>query len=143
MSRKGLHLLRRNETDFEYLPPDGVKTDLNDDGEHTGEFYQKHADPVPYRGNISMPSGTISQNFFGTDTRYTHVLMMDDPEADISELGTIRWKGDLYEIRAVKPSLKALSIALRKKTANRGEPYEDEPVTGATGATGETGGEPE
>ena len=119
--RKGLHNLRRNETDFEYLPPDGVETDLNEDGEHTGEFYQKHGDPVPYRGNISMPSGSISQTFFGTDTRYTHVLVMDDPDADISELGMIRWKGQLYEIKAVRPSLNSLSAALQKKTANNAE----------------------
>lgn len=121
MSRKGMHLLRRNLTDFEYLPPDGETSDLNDDGEHTGEFYQKSGTPVPKKGNISEPSGSISQNFFGTDTRYTHVLVMDDPDAGISELGMIRWKGDLYEIRAVRPSLNALSVALRKKTANHVE----------------------
>ena len=142
MSRKGMPLLKRNSTTFEYLPPDGVESDLNEDGEHTGEFYPKHADPVEYRGSISLPSGAISQNLFGTDTRDTHVLVMRDPETEISELGMIRWKGDLYEIRAVRPSLDTLSVALRKKTANNGEPYEEEPVTGATGATGETGGEP-
>lgn len=120
--RKGMHTLRRNETEFEYLPPDGETSDLNDDGEHTGEFYPIPADPVPMRGNISMPSGTTSQNFFGTDTRYTHVLVMDDPDADISELGMIHWKGSLYEIRAVRPSINTLSIALRKKTANLCEP---------------------
>jgi len=117
--------LKRNETVFEYLPPDGETTDLNEDGEHTGEFYQQHGKPVTIRGNISMPSGFTSQDFFGTDTRYTHVLVMDNPKADISELGMIRWKGDLYEIRAVRPSLNVLSAALRKKTANNAPP-EDE-----------------
>lgn len=119
--RKGLHNLRRNETDFEYLPPDGEGTDLNEDGEHTGEFDPQHSEPVPCRGNISMPNGFISQNFFGTDTRYTHVLVMDDPDADISELGMIRWKGDLYAIKAVRPSLNSLSAALQKKTVNNAE----------------------
>lgn len=118
--------LKRNETKFEYLPPDGETTDLNEAGEHTGEFYQKHGDPVKMKGNISMPGGTISQNFFGTDTRYTHVLVMDDPEAEISELGMIRWKDNLYEITAVRPSLNALSVALRKKTANNATPEDDE-----------------
>ena len=118
--------LKRNMTEFEYLPPDGETTDLNEDGEHTGEFYQKHSDPVPMKGNISMPSGNVSQDFFGTDTRYTHVLLLDDPDADISELGMIRWKGNLYEIRAVRPSLNALSVALRKKTADNAEPEEGE-----------------
>lgn len=116
--RKGMHLLRRNTTVFEYLPPAGETSDLNDNGEHTGEFYQVHKDPVEYRGTISTPGGYISQNFFGTDTRYTHVLMMDDPDVDITELGMIRWKGKLYEIRAVRPSINSVSIALREKTMN-------------------------
>ena len=116
--RKGMHLLRRNTTLFEYLPPDGETSDLNDNGEHTGDFYPVHKDPVIYRGNISTPSGYISQNFFGTDMRYTHVLMMDDPDVDITELGIIRWKGKLYEIRAVRPSINSVSIALREKTMN-------------------------
>lgn len=124
--RKGMHTLRRNETEFEYLPPDGLTSDLNDAGEHTGEFYPVSGDPVPYRGNISTPSGYTSNNFFGTDTRYTHVLVMDDPEADISELGMIRWKGNLYEIRAVRPSINTLSVALRRITENHGEPPEEE-----------------
>lgn len=116
--RKGMHLLKRNETKFEYLPPDGETSDLNDDGEHTGEFYSKHGDPIPMRGSISVPGKNVSQHFFGTDTRYTHVLMMDDPDAEISELGLIRWKGDLYEITAVRPSINSLAVALRKKTEN-------------------------
>ena len=117
--------LKRYETEFEYLPPDGETTDLNEDGEHTGDYYQQHGTPVTMKGNISTPSGYTSQDFFGTDTRYTHVLVMDDPEAEISELGMIRWKGSLYEIRAVRPSLNALSVALRKKTVNNAPP-EDE-----------------
>mgnify|MGYP006908815203 CR=1 FL=1 len=118
--------LRRNKTEFEYLPPDGETSDVNDAVEHTGEFYPVHSEPVTMKGNISMPSGNISQDFFGTDTRYTHVLLLEDPDADISELGMIRWKGNLYEIRAVRPSLNALSVALRKKTADNAEPEEGE-----------------
>ena len=106
---------------FRSLPPDGETSDLNENGEHTGEFYQVHSEPIAYSGSISTPSGMISQNFFGTDTRYTHVLVMDDPDVDISELGMIRWKGNLYEIRAVRPSINTLSVALRKKTANNSE----------------------
>jgi hypothetical protein len=117
--------LKRNETDFEYIPPDGETSDLNENGEHTGEFYQKHGTPVSMRGNISMPSGSISQQFFGTDTRYTHVLLLDNPNADISELGMVRWKGSLYAITAVRPSLNAMSVALRKKTDDHAEAEDD------------------
>lgn len=116
-----MRLLRRNTTEFEYLPYNGVTSDLDKNGDHTGEFYPAYGDPVPYRGNISMPSGSISRDFFGTDIRYTHVLVMDNPYTDISEHGVIRWKGDLYEIRAVRPSLNALSVALRKKTKDQAE----------------------
>ena len=118
--------LRRNKTDFEYLPPDGLTSDLNEDGEHTGEFYPVSGDPVEYRGNISMPSGNAKQDLFGTDIRYTHVLIMDVPDLDISEMGMIRWKGELYDIQAVRPSLNTLNVALRKKTADNAEPEEGE-----------------
>lgn len=119
--RKGMHTLKLNETRFEYLPPTGEESDLNPDGEHTGEFYPTYGEPIPYRGNISMPSGNATQDFFGTDTRFTHVLVMDDPDADISELGMIVWKGAKYEIRAVRPSQNSLSVALRRKTENHAE----------------------
>lgn len=142
MSRKGMHVLKRNETEFEYLPPDGVTSDLNEQGEHTGEMYPVHGEPVTYRGNITMPNGYVSQNLFGTDERYTHVLIMDDPEADIDKLGMIRWKGKLYEIRAVRPSINTLNIALREKTVNN---VKQEPTgeTGVTGSTGQADGESE
>ena len=138
--RKGMHNLRRNTTVFEYLPPGGVTSDLNDNGEHTGEFYQVHKDPVEYRGTITMPGGYVSTEFFGTDERYTHVLILDDPEADIDKLGMIRWKGKMYEIRAVRPSINTLNIALREKTMNNVEP-DPTGETGVTGSTGQADGE--
>ena len=46
---------------------------------------------------------------------------MDHPDEDIKETGRIRWKGELYDIRAVRPSLNALSVALRKQTTNNAE----------------------
>lgn len=126
--------LRRNMTDFEYIPADGVLTDLNDDGEHTGEFHPSYGSPIPYRGNISSPSGHTVQQFYGEEIRYTHTLVMDDPNADIRENGIIRWKDELYDITAVRPSLNVLNVALRKQTVNHATPDEmpqgepDEPV---------------
>lgn len=113
-----MRLLRRNLTDFEYLEYTGQETDLNEDGEHTGEFHPEYDTeyPVKYRGNISTPSGHTEQMFYGVTTPYTHVLVMDDPNADIRETGLIRWKGNLYTITAVRPSLNALSVALRRQT---------------------------
>lgn len=130
--------LRRNTEPFEYLPWSGGESDLNTYGQHTGNYYPLYSTPVSYRGSFSIPSGNANQTLFGLDIRYTHVLVMDDPKADIAETGLVRREnGKTYEIRAVRPSLNALSIALRERTANHGEPYPV--ITGVTGETGETG----
>ena len=122
-----MRLLRRNTTKFEYLPYTGLETDLNEDGEHTGDFRPELGEPKEYRGNISTPSGQTMQQFYGADVRYTHTLVMDKPDAEIDEYGVVRWKGDLYDIMAVRPSLNVLSIALRKQTGNHTQPYEPDP----------------
>jgi len=122
-----MRLLRRNTTTFEYLPYTGLETDLNEDGEHTGDFRPELGDPVEYRGNISAPNGQTQQQFYGADIRYTHTLVMDRTDVAIDEYGCIRWKGELYDIAAVRPSINFLSIALRKQTGNHGEPYEPDP----------------
>lgn len=121
-----MKLLRRNLTEFEYLPNTGLESDLNEDEEHTGEFYPVYGEPVSYKGNISSPSGYTNQAFYGMDIRYTHVLVMDNPDLDIRETGLIRWKGELYDIRAVKPSLNVLSVALRKQTMHHPDGDDDE-----------------
>lgn len=116
-----MRLLRRNTTEFEYLPYLGVEEILDDDGDHTGEYQGQYGDPVPYRGNISTPSGWVNQTFYGEDIQYTHTLVMDDPKADINERGLISWKGELYDILSVKPSINALSVALKKQTVDHAE----------------------
>ena len=118
-----MRLLRRNTTKFEYFPWDGTETDVNTDGEHTGEFHPVYGDPIVYRGNISTPSGQTQQTFYGQDIRYTHTLVMDSPDADIDENGIIRWKQHTYSIVAVRQSLNSFSAALRRRTENNGEPY--------------------
>ena len=139
-----MRLLIRNMTTFEYFPYDGVGTDLNSDGEHTGEFHPSYGDPETYRGNISTPSGQTTHTFYGEDIRYTHTLVMDK-DVGIQEQGIIRWKGNLYEVTAVRPSINSVSIALRRMTADMGIPYipENTGDTGETGETGETGGDGE
>lgn len=133
--------LRRNMTEFEYLPYLGTETDLNDDGEHTGEFRPEYDSAITYRGNISTPSGQTNQTFYGEDIRYTHTLVMDDPNCGIKENGLIYWKGNRYDIMAVRPSLNAISIALRRQTddSTASEPGVDE--GGVNG--GETPEEPD
>ena len=128
-----MRLLKRNTTPFEYLPNSGVDSDLNSDGEHTGEYHTVFGTAVSYRGNISAPSGQTNWTFYGLEGRYTHTLVMDNPKADIKEGGAVRWNGHLYDVIAVRPSLNVLSVALRRQTEN------NVPVTGVTGATGETG----
>lgn len=124
-----MQVLLRNTTKFEYLPYTGTESDLNDDGEHTGEFYPDHGEAVEYRGVISSPNGETNQTFYGEDIRYTHVIVMCKPKADIQEHGMIRWKGELYDILAVHRSLNNIRIALKKQTVDHAlDPVEpDEP----------------
>lgn len=115
-----MKLLRRNTTEFEYLAYTGLETDVNADGEHTGDFRPELASPVICRGNISAPGGNAVQTFYGVDARYTHVLVMDRPDFPMDVTGRIRWRGNEYEILAVRPSLNVLNAALRKVTDNHG-----------------------
>lgn len=111
-----MRLLERNLTEFTYTPYLG-KTEKLVDGKHTGKFELSYGDEVSCVGNISVPSGQYTQQLFGIETRYTHVLLLDDPEADIHEDGLIQWKGNTYEVRAVRPSLNVLAVALQKRNA--------------------------
>lgn len=113
--------LRRNMREFEYLGYTGLESDLDDNGLHTGIFKPQYDDPVTYRGNISTPSGGVSQAFDGLETRYTHILIMDDPDVGINEYGKIRYKGKLYTVTAVRPSLNTVSIALLEDTIDHGD----------------------
>ena len=111
-----MRILRRNSTTFRYKAYEG-QSEVLKDGKHTGKYEVQYADPVEYRGNISLPNGAATDNLFGLNTPYTHVLIMDNPKADIKETGLIEWQGILYEITAVRPSLNVLSAALKKRTA--------------------------
>ena len=114
-------LLRRNLTQFEYSAYIGVQEILSGQ-RHTGRYEVRYADPVLYEGNISVPSGNASAQWFGIGTNYTHVLLMADLNADITEEGRITWQEDEYAIIAVRPSLNVLAIALRKLTKNHADP---------------------
>lgn len=115
-----MRLLRRNTSVFSYRAFAGEQEVLKD-GRHTGNTKPLYSEPVQYRGNISAPSGFATDNLFGVNTKYTHVLLMENPNADIKEDGLIDWNGSSYEIKAVRPSINVLAIALKKKTANHAE----------------------
>lgn len=115
-------LLRRNLTSFEYYAYTGVDSDIDEEtGMHTGIPEPIYASPVTYKGNISAPSGSAIQAFDGIDVRYTHILLLDDVNADISETGYIVWKGSKYDVTAVRPSMNVLAVALRRRTENHGD----------------------
>ena len=138
-----MRLLRRNTTEFEYRAYQG-ETETIENGMHTGNYTPTYAAAVKYRGNISAPSGFVTDNLFGINTRYTHVLLMDKPDADISEDGLIDWNGSTYEIRAVRPSINVLAVALRKRTENHQTvaetPTQSEEGTGETPVQDESAG---
>lgn len=111
-----MKLLKRNLTEFEYMAYLG-KTEVTVDDKHTGRWTVQYGDPVVYHGMIDVPTGYVQNQLFGINTDYSHVLLLDDPDADIKEAGRIRWKNALYEIKAVRQSLNVLSVALKKLTA--------------------------
>lgn len=119
-----MRLLRRNTTRFMYRALTGEAETLQD-GMHTGNYEPTYGDPVQYRGNISAPSGFATDNLFGVNTQYTHVLVMDNPNANIAEDGLIEWNGAEYEVKAVRPSLNVLAVALKKRTVNHAEAITD------------------
>lgn len=114
---KQMRLLRRNTTVFQYRAYAG-KQETIINGRHTGNGKPIYADPVTYRGNISSPTGFATDKLFGIDIQYSHVLLLDNPNADISEDGLILWNGAEYEIKAVRPSLNVLAVALKKRPVN-------------------------
>lgn len=119
-----MRLLRRNTTKFQYRAYLGEQEILKD-GRHTGNYEVAYAEPVEYRGNISAPSGFATDNLFGVNTQYTHVLLLDKPDADISEDGLIDWRDVVYEVKAVRPSLNVLAVALKKRTVNNAADKEE------------------
>ena len=125
-----MRLQQRNCRKMEYLPFLG-ETDVDPDtGMHTGEPVMQYGDPVELKGNISVPSRRTDATFYGEDVRYTHELLLPLKRKglQIEEYGLIRFQDDLYDIRAVRPSLNFVSIALQKQTVNHGEapePYGD------------------
>ena len=112
-----MRLLRRDTVEFVYKPL-SAEVETQTDERHTGNYEPTYGYSVTYRGNISIPTGFASDNLFGQNIQYSHVLLMDNTKADIQEDGIIEWRGEVYEIRAVRPSHNFLSIALKKKTAN-------------------------
>ena len=115
-----MRLLKRNTACFLYRAYLGDEEILKD-GLHTGQDTAVYAHPVPFRGTISVLCGYVSAQLFGTKKNYTHVLLMDDVRAPISEHGLILWKGAEYEILAVRPSLNVLAVGLRKRTEDHAE----------------------
>lgn len=116
-----MKLLKRNLTSFDYRACLGQQEVIVEEERgnervqrHTGRYAVKYADPVAMEGSIATARGFVANEWYGIDTRYTHVLVMDNPNADIKEDGLIDWRGDTYEVRAVRPSLNVLSVALRK-----------------------------
>lgn len=108
-------MLRRQRTSFEYMPF-LRKTEILDNGKHTGRHTAKYGGRVTYTGNVAMPTGYVQATWFGIDKDYSHILIMDDPQAPIKEEGIIEWQGDTYVIQAVRPSINFLSIAMRRIT---------------------------
>lgn len=111
-----MKLLRRHLSQFEYRAYLG-KQEILDEGRHTGKYEVRYADPKIYRGSFDLPNGYSQYMFAGISPDYTHVLLVENPNADIAEDGLIDWKGGTYKILQVRPSYNLMSIALKKLAA--------------------------
>lgn len=109
--------LKRWTNEFIYQPYVG-KTEIMKDGKHTGKFQVSYGSDVQYSGTFSAPNGQAAKELFGIDISYTHVLIMDNPNADIKEDGLIHWKNNVYEVKAVRPSMNILTVALKRMVSN-------------------------
>ena len=112
-----MKLLRRDTVEFQYRPYSGALEGQTDE-RHTGNYEPEYGYPVTYRGNISPPGDSMSNRLFGRNGNYTHVLLMDNPKANILESGIIEWNNGVYEIYAISRSKNFMHVALRKKTVN-------------------------
>ena len=112
-----MRLLERLKTDFTYRAYEGKQENLKD-GKHTGLHQATYADAVAMRGHIGPPAGVVQARMFGQETRYTHVLLVDDPKTIIAESGLIDWNGKSYEVLAVRPTQNYVSVALRERTGS-------------------------
>ena len=68
-------------------------------------------------GKEKIRGDALLSIIFGLGT----VLLMEDPEAPVTEHGLVIFKGAEYEVRAVRPSLNVLAVGLQKRTENNAE----------------------
>lgn len=115
-----MRLLRRNLVEFTYEPYLGESDYDPETEEYTGEPEVQYGNGVTYRGNLSVPSGVTNPAFYGLDARYSHVILTDNPGADIRENGRIRIGDDTYEVVAIRPSLNVLAVAVQRLTKDGG-----------------------
>lgn len=114
-----MKLLKRNLQPFAYRPLTGQSEHSTPSGLATGERKPTYGEPVTYYGNIRAATGFASNEWFGKNVIYSHILLMDDVDVPIDEYGLIDYKGETYEIRQKSPSLNVVAFALRRLTANK------------------------
>lgn len=115
-----MRLLKRNLTEFGHMPYLG-KREILVDGKHTGRYETSYGGPILCEGYVAVPTGYINATWFGIDLDYSHILLMDDPKAGIKEEDRIEWQGATYEVKAVRPSINFLSIAMKRLTVEPGQ----------------------
>ena len=118
-----MRLLRRNTTKVDYYEYEGLQTDLNEDGLHTGEFEPAYFPTKTLRGTISVPSGRAIQMFDGLNVQYSYVMVIDDSNPGLDEAGKIVWNNKVFDIVAIRSSLNFTTIALKENTTDHFDQY--------------------
>ena len=120
-----MRCLERNKQSLHYALLKSKTERVDDYGNKTGEYDYEYYTPVELRCNISKASGEAKTEFFGIETDYDSVLVLDDVGCPISEdtilfLGVtpaVTQEGEYnnnYIVKKVAPSLNSVSIAIKE-----------------------------
>ena len=122
-----MRLMRRNKVRFFYANYIGKVPVTDENGYQTGEYKVRYSNPVEYWGNVSSARGEVVTRQFGEDESYDRVIVLDDPNMQITE-SSVLWIETMptilsddttntpydYIVKKVAPSINSISIAVSK-----------------------------
>lgn len=111
--------LNRNKQKFYYALYLG-ETEYVVDNEYTGEVTLSYSDPVAFYANISAARGETEMTPFGTELKYSKVIVTNDTTCPINEHSRVWIDADPdsepydYTVVKVAKSLNSISYAVKE-----------------------------
>lgn len=117
-----MRALTRNKKSWAYANYIG-KAPIVADGKYTGEYDLTYTEPIDCKGNISPATGNNYTDLFGINVDYDKVIVMTEPDLDISEDSIIWINADTngannYIVKRIARSLNSISIAVKRVNVN-------------------------